>query len=283
MKKHVYLISVVLFFSSCVSQSEYDKVLSEKNTLATELERVKKEYDDLKYGAPNLLADGKKFFEAGSYNEAKEKFQLLLEKHASRPEAIEATKLLKIINEEMMWNLVQGSDDIANADSYLTAYPKGKYTKAVLQRKKELIALKMKNDYDAATTQNTSSAWKDFLNNYPNHPDAAAIRKKIIRLEVDEITSNSSTGEMPAFNQYNSGYSSSSVVEITNDTGCELTVRYSGPDAEIIVIPVGATRTAYLTSGEYKIAASACGENYAGTERLSGRYGSTFYIRTYRY
>jgi hypothetical protein len=37
-------------------------------------------------------------------------------------------------------------------------------------------------------SQNTSYGWKKFLGDYPNYDEAAAIRKKIIRLEVDEIS-----------------------------------------------------------------------------------------------
>jgi hypothetical protein len=51
----------------------------------------------------------------------------------------------------------------------------------------------------------------------------------------------------------------------------------------MIEIPSGGTSTVYLSSGTYKIAASACGANYAGTESLSGSYGSTFYISRTRY
>jgi hypothetical protein len=141
----------------------------------------------------------------------------------------------------------------------------------------------MQKAYDAALNQNTSCDWKNFLEDYSSHQEAAALRKKIIRLEVDEITGDSETGQIPPFNQYNSSYSSNSSVAITNNTGCQLTVLYSGLDAEIITIPSGGTRKVYFSSGSYKIAASACGANYAGTESLHGDYGSTFYINTSRY
>jgi hypothetical protein len=141
----------------------------------------------------------------------------------------------------------------------------------------------MQKAYDAASNQNTSYSWKKFLEDYPNHDEASVIRKRIIRLEVDEISGDRETGQMPTFNQYGSSYSSNSSVQITNNTGCELTVRYSGPDVEMIIIPEGGTRSVYLSSGNYKIAASACGANYAGTDSLHGEYGSTFYIRTTRY
>lgn len=124
---------------------------------------------------------------------------------------------------------------------------------------------------------------RSFLEDYPNYKDANAIRDKIIRLEVDEIMGNRNTGQMPTFNQNGYSISSASSVEITNNTGCSLTVRYSGVDVKMIEIPQGGTRRVTLSSGIYKVAASACGENYAGTENLSGSYSSTFYIETRRY
>jgi len=88
---------------------------------------------------------------------------------------------------------------------------------------------------------------------------------------------------MPTLNSYSSNFSSNTSVEITNNTGCDLIVRYSGVDAKIIEIPSGGTRTVYLSSGSYKIAASACGANYASTESLHGSYASTFYISRTRF
>lgn len=85
---------------------------------------------------------------------------------------------------------------------------------------------------------------------------------------------------MPSFNTLTSGTSINSSVEIKNNTGCDLIVRYSGPEARMIEIPNGGVRTVHLASGRYKIAASACGANYEGFENLQGKYGSTFYIRT---
>lgn len=141
----------------------------------------------------------------------------------------------------------------------------------------------MQKAYDEAVNSNSSYAWKRFLEDYPDHPNKSSIKEKIIRLEVDEILGDRETGRMPSFDNYSTSYSSNSSVEITNNTGCNLTVRYSGVEAKMIEIPSGGTRTVYLSSGTYKIAASACGANYAGTESLHGSYGSTFYISRTRY
>ena len=175
-------------------------------------------------------------------------------------------------------------EDITISESYISKYSKGKFISKANARRNELKTFNMQKAYENASNQSTSYAWKKFLEDYPNHDEAFAIKKRIIKLEVEEIIGDKETGQIPSFTQ-NSGssYSSNSTVKITNNTSCGLTVRYSGPDVEMILIPVGSTKSIYLSSGNYKIAASACGSNYAGSESLNGEYGSTFYIRTTRF
>lgn len=274
----------MLSITSCVPEAEHNKVVAERDALAIENDTLKKELEGIKFGAPNLLSDGKTFFEAKEFAKAKEKFQALVERHPDMPQSIEAKKYLKIIDEEISWSSAYNSNDIATVDNYLQNYPKGKYTSKARTKKSELKKLNQKQAYENASSQNTSSAWKIFLADYPNHPEASAIKKKIIRLEVDEIMGSSKTSSMPSFEQYgNNGYSANSSVEIKNNTGCELTVRYSGTDVKMIVIPQGSSQTVYLSSGSYKVVASACGANYGGNEDLHGSYGSTFYISHSRY
>lgn len=244
---------------------------------------MKAELEEIKFGAPNLLADGKKFFEAKEFSKAREKFQMLLNKHSDLPQSIEAKKYLATIDENELWQEASQSDDISISEKYISLYPKGRYISKANARKEELKILNMQKAYDNAVIENSSYAWKSFLEDYPNHRNASAIRDKIIRLEVDEIMGDRNTGQMPSFNQYGFSSSSYSTVEITNNTGCSLTVRYSGVDVKMIEIPQGGTRRVNLSSGTYKVAASACGANYAGTENLSGSYSSSFYIETRRY
>lgn len=276
-------LSISILIYSCVPQSEHDKIISEKDAIVQERDRLKQEIDDIKFGAPNLLTDGITFYNAKDYIKARQKFQMLVEKHPDLPQSSEAKKYLSNIDEEELWNNAIKLNDISYVETYILKYPKGKYHGIALDRRNELRILNRQKAYESAINQNSSYGWKTFLEQYPDFEDAAAIRKKIIRLEVDEILGDQETGKIPSFNQYNSNYSSNSSVAITNNTGCELTVRYSGPDAEMITISTGRTRTVYLSSGSYKITASACGANYAGTESLHGEYGSTFYITTTRY
>ena len=284
MRKILFLaVSISALFFSCVSRSDHDKIISEKDAISQERHKLKQELEGIKYGAPNLLADGKKFYDAKDFTQSRQKFQMLLDKHSDMPQSIEAKKYISSIDEEELWNNASISDDISYSESYISKYPKGKYVGKAVSRRSELKALNLQKAYDEALNLNTSYGWKKFLEGYPDHIEVSSIRKKIIRLEVDEIAGDRETGQIPSFSQYNSGFSSSSSVQIKNSTGCELTVRYSGPDAEMITIPYGSTRIVYLSSGRYKIAASACGANYAGTESLHGEYGSTFYISTSRY
>lgn len=107
--------------------------------------------------------------------------------------------------------------------------------------------------------------------------------KRKIKEDVDRIFNDNKTGQLPTFeNRGNRGTTTSSI-SIENGTGCSLTVRYSGADINMITIPAGSTRSVTLKSGSYRIAASACGSNYAGEESLSGRYSSRYYISRTRY
>jgi outer membrane protein assembly factor BamD (BamD/ComL family) len=280
--KYLIIISILLI-TACVSESEHNKVVSERNELVLINDSLKKELDGIKFGAPNLLSDGKAYYDAKEFLKAKEKFDALVERHPKMSQTLTAKKYLKIIDEEISWNKASNTNTIVSVDDYLQNFPKGKYTGKAKARKSELKALNIKQEYDDAATENNSDAWKKFLKNYPNHPQASAIKKKIIRLEVDEILGNSQTGSMPASQQYGYGHSSNSTVEIKNNTGCNLTVRYSGPDVKMVTISAGSSQTVYLTSGSYRVAASACGENYGGSEELHGKYGSSFYISHSRY
>lgn len=274
---------LTLLLTSCVSESEHQKVIQEKNTLYLENQKLKDEIEDIKFGASKLLTNGKLFYEAKDFSNAKKHFEYLLQKHPDAPESIEAKEYLSNIDEEEIWYNAVSSEEISYTEYYISKYPTGKYINKALLRENELMEINMGKNYEEAVQTNSSYIWKRFLDDYPDYFDASAIREKIIRLEVDEILNDRETGKMPLFNQYSSSYSSNSSVQITNNTGCNLTVRYSGPNAEIIQIPEGGIRTVYLLSGNYKIAASACGANYAGKESLQGNYDSTFYISTSKY
>ncbi|WP_159478563.1 DUF6759 domain-containing protein [Dyadobacter sp. 3J3] len=272
MIKKLLILIYALFTIGCVSESSRDE-LKEKN------EALQRQVEELKFGASILLSDAKKFLEAKDFLHAQEKLSLLLEKHPDKPESIEAGRLLKVIEEEQAWN---NSSDLASLENYLTVYPKGKYSSEASDKIEELRILKETSEYESALSLNSSSTWKSFILNYPTRSDIEEIKKRIIDCEVNEIMRATTTGVLPTSTPSSYEYSTSSSISITNDTQCELTVRYSGVDVEVIEIPMGSTRTLNLSSGNYKIAATACGSNYAGTENLHGAYSSKYYIVTSR-
>ena len=137
--------------------------------------------------------------------------------------------------------------------------------------------------YDDAVAVNTSEGWRKFLKDNPGYKNKEEINEKIIRAEVNEITNDKNTGEMPSAEKIGNTKTSKSEVIIENDTSCDLTIRYSGPDAKKITIAPNSKGTVDLGSGNYTVAASACGYNYAGSEALSGNYSVVYYISTVRY
>jgi hypothetical protein len=137
--------------------------------------------------------------------------------------------------------------------------------------------------YDDVAQSNSIKKIKEFIVKNPDHESIDELNRRIIDLEVDKIYYDKKTGKMPASERINYSNSSTSNITIKNDTSCELTLRYSGSDSKIITIRANGTKTVSINSGNYRIAATACGYNYAGTENLSGDYTSSYYISTSRY
>lgn len=134
--------------------------------------------------------------------------------------------------------------------------------------------------YEDAIVTNSIFDLKQFIDKNPNHENIDLLNKRLIDLEVDNIYNDKNTGEMPTSEKIGSYNSSVSSVSISNDTSCELIIRYSGVDSKMISIPANQTRSLSIQSGSYRITASACGYNYAGSESLSGDYSSKYYIST---
>lgn len=137
--------------------------------------------------------------------------------------------------------------------------------------------------FEEAERINTTASWKQFLDENPDYPNKEDIEDRIIRAEVSEIIADERTGEMPTAEKIGSTSSASSIIKIENDTSCDLIIRYSGKDAKKIVIAPNSEGEIRLKSGNYNVAASACGYNYAGSESLSGNYSVVYYISTVRY
>ena len=271
------ILSFLILFGSCVSKDKYDELARENESLHNEL-------NGIKYGAPAMLSDAKKFLNSKDFINSKTKLEAIVQKYPDLPVAAEAKLLLNEVNEELIWSNAINSDEIISTETYISRYPNGRYQSAATKRISALKANNEIKDYNSALSANSSQAWKAFKNKYPNRTDISDIETRIIQIEVNEIYDNSETGRLPPSTSigYNS-HSTSSSVNITNDTGCELVVRYSGPSVKIITIASRQTSTVYLENGSYRIAASACGSNYAGSESLTGEYSSRYYIITSRY
>ena len=156
MKRIFIFLAVALALTSCVSESEHQRTIDEKNALSAENEILKNELEEIKFGAPNLLSDGKKFYQAKDFSQARQKFQTLLQKHPDMPQSIEAKNYLANIDEEELWQKAFNSEEISNTEDYIEKYPKGKYIKNAVSRKSELKKLIMQDAYDDASSSNSS-------------------------------------------------------------------------------------------------------------------------------
>lgn len=277
----VLILLLVVSFTSCVSESTYDSVVQERNSISQERDALKHELNDIKFSAPSLLKDGNRFYEAKDFVHAREAYTKLIQDFSDRPEGAEAKNLLVRLSEDEAWTESLASDKVEMTEQYLSKYPSGRYIAQANLRLAELRAKAEGFEYEMASEKNSSSAWRHFLELYPNRDDEKSIRRKIIQLEVDEILAGEH-GTLPSSVPTSYGSSGQSSVEISNDTGYPLTIRYSGPDVQSIEIPVAGTRTVSLSSGNYRVAASANGLYYGGSEYLHGNYSSKFYISSTR-
>ncbi len=178
---------------------------------------------------------------------------------------------------DSQWTPISNSRSEAEIRRYLKSYPETSKLAMAEARIQELY-----NDFYWVKEQDTLEHYRRFATRHPTHTQIAAIEKRIIDLEVKEIAAGK-YGAMPRAQALSYG-GTSTVVEVENKTGYELTVRYSGPDSKKLVIPVGATRSINLVPGAYQVAASvdaANVTNYYGSDTMQGgRYSSNFFIQS---
>jgi hypothetical protein len=89
----IYSISILTFFSSCVSKSEHDKIVAANDKLKIEL-------DECQNGAEKLIANIEKAYSKKNYSIARENIILLSEKHPESSKINDFNNLLKTIEEE---------------------------------------------------------------------------------------------------------------------------------------------------------------------------------------
>lgn len=83
------------------SQTEYDSIKRENESLKIEISNLKKEIEELRFGSSRLLAQGVKYFEDGKFELAKNTFETLLNKHPSSNEAKDAKTYIDRANLEL--------------------------------------------------------------------------------------------------------------------------------------------------------------------------------------
>lgn len=279
------LLSLTIFivFSSCVQQSEYDK-LSDEN------KELKEQLDELENGAVRLYGQAVELTKNNELEKAEEKLKILFERHSETEESKKGRILAVQIKSKKIENADNTSyknalsiNTVESLEKYIAENPKGKFVNECKKNIASVIKENEQKDYENALVTTSSYTLEGFISKYPNHKSVKSFRKKIIELEVDEIFGDKNTGQLPSYDRNSSSYSSYSEIEIENGTQYSLVIRYSGTDTKMIEIPAGATRSISMSSGTYRIAASACGSNYAGTENLQGNYSTRYYITTSRY
>lgn len=97
----IYSIFLMAILSSCgVPQEDFDKLQNEKKELLKENERLLTELDDCKNGAEKIVAEVEKAYSEKKYAIARQKINLLSEKHPESPKNPEFKSLLKNIEKE---------------------------------------------------------------------------------------------------------------------------------------------------------------------------------------
>ena len=196
-------------------------------------------------------------------------------------------RMLELADAE--WENISGTRSEAQLRDFIATYPAARKVAKAEARIQELY-----NDLDWVKEQDSLSHYERFVARFPNHPNAKWIEKRIIDLEVNRIAAGE-YGELPRAQPISNG-GDVVAVDVENETGYDLTVRYSGAESKKLIIPIGTKQSVALQAGSYRVAASVGASrirNYYGVDTLKGgRYQSRFYVQsqtaptslpTYRY
>jgi hypothetical protein len=105
----IYIALLIGLLNGCgVSQSDYD-------SLNAENEKLRKEIDDLRYGADKLLLNAKAYLEKKDYVRAKKELEVLVKTHSGSKQAAEAESMLLEIEQVMPG--IQEVPEVINADT----------------------------------------------------------------------------------------------------------------------------------------------------------------------
>ncbi len=191
------------------------------------------------------------------------------------PQTAAAARALIVELADETWKRIAPSRSESEIRDFLKDHPETTQKAAAEARVEELF-----NDWSWVREQDSLESYKRFLDRFPDHAEREWIERRIIDLEVKQIAEGK-YGDLPQAETRMVG-GNESKIEVRNDTQYELTVRYSGPLSQKLVIPARETRHANLRPGEYKVAASVAAadvRNYYGTQTMEGGlYNSNFFI-----
>ena len=197
--------------------------------------------------------------------------------------ALDRIKEIEVI--EPAWNRAVRANTPSAYQDFLNQYSTSSYS----SRAREKLSNLETEYWRQASSQRTISSYQKYLDNFPNGGHVAEAEKAVIDKEVDDIFKGDH-GLLPPMSKTGVGYTHATTndIEIYNNTGYTLTVRYSGTIAsKKIVLKPKQKQTFTLQNGNYRVAASvnaANVTNYAGEEKLEGgSYTSEFYIKTETY
>lgn len=136
--------------------------------------------------------------------------------------------------------------------------------------------------WESVSNSNTIETCKRYLELHPNGKH----KKEVIDLQV-ALVLQGDYGQLPSMSVINGKSSAQSTIKISNSTQYKLTVLYSGPTSENVIILPGDSKHIQLKSGAYKISAFVDNykiRNFAGTEVINmNNYSVEYYIETTRF
>jgi hypothetical protein len=176
------------------------------------------------------------------------------------------------------WEVLQGSVSLDDLATFIRKHETHDVARLARQRISELC-----RDYEWVKRQDQLDLYRKHLELVPESVHRAEIEKRIIDLEVAEITSGKH-GLLPPAEPVQITGGSEAQVTIENQTRYTLTVRYSGRQSYRIDLTAGQTSDVKLAIGAYQVAATVSSPGiipYAGSDTLQGgSYSTKFYIET---
>lgn len=284
----VFFITIAIIGCSDIPLSEYNELKQEFQEVHIKsthqqftIDSLISEINYLKHGSPKLLGQIIQLREEESWDKVLVVYDELRENFPGSNETIKASQIAVEAKDHVAWDKASSRNNISDYKDYMSNFESGIHVQqasdAIDRITQERFAARLKE----AKSKNNSYTWKRFLEDYPNYERKRWVENKIIQLEVNEIFADNNTGKLPSSQRLGSFGAGSSKVQIQNNTPYSLVIRYYGPNTRKITIKPRGISNLSLTSGSYKVAASAGGLNYAGVESISGKYSVTYYISNY--